>query len=109
MNKKLNSQPSGSMKRFFKNPYVGYCLFGVFLLLFPLASSLAYSSLFTLHDLAELFVLERPELVVDALAFHQLIGGAHFGQLAVVDGHDVVAVAEGGEAVGDGEDRKSVV
>jgi len=40
MSKKLNSQPSGSMKRFFKNPYVGYCLFGVFLLLFPLASSL---------------------------------------------------------------------
>ena len=37
MSKKLNSKPSG--KNIWKNPYLGYLLFGVFLCLFPLAAS----------------------------------------------------------------------
>ena len=37
MSKKLNSKPSG--KSIWKNPYLGYLLFGVFLCLFPLAAS----------------------------------------------------------------------
>ena len=43
MSKKLNPQPSGKNglgMRIWKNPYFRYCLFGVFLLLFPLAASL---------------------------------------------------------------------
>ena len=39
MAKKLNSNPSAAKKSFWKNPYVGYLLFGVFLCLFPLAAS----------------------------------------------------------------------
>lgn len=44
MSKKLNPQPSGDKKgtamRVWKNPYFRYFLFGLFLLLFPLASSI---------------------------------------------------------------------